>query len=72
MNLTLGKNILDMLATSRYKSIHEILEKCLEGRRILKEDAYNLINSVDCIEGIVDTARKMRDRIKIRSNYLLA
>ena len=65
MNLTLGKNILDMLATSRYQSIHEILEKCLEGRRIMKEDAYNLINSVDCIDGIVDTARKMRDRIKI-------
>jgi 7,8-didemethyl-8-hydroxy-5-deazariboflavin synthase len=54
-----------MLATIKYPSIHEILEKCLEGKRILKGEAYNLINSVDCLDGIVDTARKMRDRNKI-------
>jgi 7,8-didemethyl-8-hydroxy-5-deazariboflavin synthase len=54
-----------MLATIKYLSIHEILEKCLEGKRILKEEAYNLINSVDCLDEIVDTARKMRDRNKI-------
>src|SRR4051812_27730864 len=65
MNLSLGKNILDMLANSRYPIIQEILEKCLEGKRISKQDAYNLINSVDCIDRIVYSARKMRDRIKI-------
>jgi FO synthase subunit 1 len=65
MNLSLGKNILDMLANSRYPIIQEILEKCLEGKRISKQDAYNLINSVDCIDGIIYSARKMRDRIKI-------
>ena len=54
-----------MLATIKYSSIHEILEKCLEGKRILKEEAYILINSVDCLDGIVDTARKMRDTNKI-------
>jgi 7,8-didemethyl-8-hydroxy-5-deazariboflavin synthase len=54
-----------MLASIKYPSIHEILEKCLEGKRILKEEAYNLINCVDCIDGIVDTARIIRDRNKI-------
>jgi 7,8-didemethyl-8-hydroxy-5-deazariboflavin synthase len=54
-----------MFATTSYRGIHEILEKCLEGKRILKTDAYNLINSAHCIDGILDTARKMRDRIKI-------
>jgi FO synthase len=54
-----------MLASTKYSNIHEILDKCLEGKRILKTDAYTLINSVDCIDAIVDTARKMRDKIKI-------
>jgi 7,8-didemethyl-8-hydroxy-5-deazariboflavin synthase len=54
-----------MLASIKYSSIHEILEKCLEGKRILKEEAYILINSIDCLDGIVDTARKMRDTNKI-------
>ena len=53
-----------MLATTSYQSIHEILEKCLEGKRILKTDAYNLINSAHCIDEILDTAQKMRNRIK--------
>ncbi len=53
-----------MLATTGYQSIHEILEKCLEGKRILKTDAYSLINSDHCIDGILDTAQKMRNRIK--------
>jgi 7,8-didemethyl-8-hydroxy-5-deazariboflavin synthase len=54
-----------MLATTSYQSVYEILEKCLEGKRILKTDAYNLINSAHCIDRILDTSRKMRDRIKI-------
>jgi 7,8-didemethyl-8-hydroxy-5-deazariboflavin synthase len=54
-----------MLATTSYQSVHEILEKCLEGKRILKTDAYNLINSAHYIDRILDTSRKMRDRIKI-------
>jgi 7,8-didemethyl-8-hydroxy-5-deazariboflavin synthase len=59
------KNILNMLSTTKHTNIHEILEKCLEGKRILKIDAYNLINSVDSINAILDTARKIRDRNKI-------
>src|SRR5215204_6218701 len=54
-----------MLATTKDPNIYEILQKCLEGKKILKRDAYNLINSVDCTDLIVDTGRKIRDRIKI-------
>jgi 2-iminoacetate synthase ThiH len=54
-----------MLATTKDPNIYEILQKCLEGKKILKRDAYNLINSVDCPDLIVDTGRKIRDRIKI-------
>ena len=54
-----------MLATTKDPNIYEILQKCLEGKKILKRDAYNLINSVDCTDLIVDTGRKIRDKIKI-------
>lgn len=53
-----------MLATTKDPNIYEILQKCLEGKKILKSDAYNLINSIDCIDLIVDTGRKIRDRMK--------
>src|SRR5918992_464811 len=53
-----------MLATTKDPNIYEILQKCLEGKKILKSDAYDLINSIDCIDLIVDTGRKIRDRMK--------
>ena len=55
----------DMLATTKDPNIHEILQKCLEGKKISKRDAYSLINSVDCIDPIIDAARKIRDATKV-------
>jgi 7,8-didemethyl-8-hydroxy-5-deazariboflavin synthase len=53
-----------MLKAPINSTFQEYLDRCLDGKNISKEQAYEIMNSDDCDDIVIDFARKIRNRTK--------
>ncbi|MFL6347831.1 MAG: 7,8-didemethyl-8-hydroxy-5-deazariboflavin synthase CofG [Nitrososphaeraceae archaeon] len=60
----MGRKISDMLKAPINNTLQESLDRCLEGKDISKDEAYEIINWDENDEYMIGVARKIRNRAK--------